>query len=813
MFIELTPDQTRLLIKAAELRVVGRSWDQTARLLDYDTEELTELARESGPAYDKILATVDRGSTREARQEANLTLREQLRNADAKVVQNAANIISRTDCAYARLEPQHAKLELAEKQLELAQFKAELAKKKLLAELGEQDEAQRDPFPQKSNNYHDWFPPTSDGADGKSCYEYVKFATPEELAADRDRDFRKQCYIHNIQHPDEPPLPYWKKPGYNGPDAKGWLKGDQDYDEYHFGGVRGYNNELYPSDFYRKMTEYIKGPEDGDEEEGGTPVPREPKPPADGGGASGTNATGSCDPNGVAENSQGCKPLVDDAKNDRSPTGATETTTVAPTGLGVSGRADQGLRCAPPLAINGDPVGVTNRADPEGVAENSQGCKPLVDDAKNDRSPTGATETTTVAPSGLGVSGRADQGLRCAPPLAIHGDPVGVVRVETNTGSCEEYSLHRSELLAQVNQRGEAVRVQVGVVEGECFAAVGGAERVQVGLAAEFGRLVGGDGDFQAVVGPHTPVVGGLAVEGALPVLPVGPQGGAGGNPELHATVTSFDRVLDGRAAECTLAEQDATVIVAERGRDQFAAADRLRADQHHEGELGVLRGVEPGGDVAALPGPRVGELHLRDGLSFFEKCSRDVCAGSHVAAGAPAQVEDQPAAALLGEVGHHLLDLVVEARLDWAEADVADLVRSVEHAVPLLGVANRTERALGVVHRGPDRGRKRHFFVAAKGDGALLWKDAAGFFLKHQSREREGSELTVDILSGDLGAVEVADDVARLHARLLRRAARHHAHHPPRKHRRAGHGVHFGRRAEVRIRRKCPAAMPCSTW
>ncbi len=77
MFIELTPDQTRLLIKAAELRVVGRSWDQTARLLDYDTEELTELARESGPAYDKILATVDRGSTREARQEANLTLREQ----------------------------------------------------------------------------------------------------------------------------------------------------------------------------------------------------------------------------------------------------------------------------------------------------------------------------------------------------------------------------------------------------------------------------------------------------------------------------------------------------------------------------------------------------------------------------------------------------------------------------------------------------------------------------------------------------------------------------------------------------------------
>ncbi len=319
MFIELTPDQTRLLIKAAELRVVGRSWDQTARLLDYDTEELTELARESGPAYDKILATVDRGSTREARQEANLTLREQLRNTDAKVVQNAANIISRTDCAYARLEPQHAKLELAEKQLELAQFKAELAKKKLLAELGEQDEAQRDPFPQKSNNYHDWFPPTSDGADGKSCYEYVKFATPEELAADRDRDFRKQCYIHNIQHPDEPPLPYWKKPGYNGPDAKGWLKGDADYDEYHFGGVRGYNNELYPSDFYRKMTEYIKGPEesedgsqetgDAEEGEGGTPVPRDPKPPSDpASGASGTNATGSCDPNGVAENSQGCNP-------------------------------------------------------------------------------------------------------------------------------------------------------------------------------------------------------------------------------------------------------------------------------------------------------------------------------------------------------------------------------------------------------------------------------------------------------------------------------------------------------------------------
>ncbi len=334
------------------------------------------------------------------------------------------------------MEPQHAKLELAEKQLELAQFKAELAKKKLLAELGEQDEAQRDPFPQKSNNYHDWFPPTSDGADGKSCYEYVKFATPEELAADRDRDFRKQCYIHNIQHPDEPPLPYWKKPGYNGPDAKGWLKGDADYDEYHFGGVRGYNNELYPSDFYRKMTEYIKGPEesedgsretgDAEEGEGGTPVPRDPKPPSDpASGASGTNATGSCDPNGVTVNSQGCQPLVDDAKNDRSPTGATETTTVAPTGLGVSGRADQGLRCASPLAINGDPVGVTNRADPAGVAENSQGCKPLVDDAKNDRSPTGATETTTVAPSGLGVSVRTTRGCAALHPWLFTATPLG----------------------------------------------------------------------------------------------------------------------------------------------------------------------------------------------------------------------------------------------------------------------------------------------------------------------------------------------------------------------------------------------------
>ena len=217
-----------LLRRAAYWRSRGLSWKQVGEKMNANPEELEELSQIHDKRYRKYLENADKRTRLEERQESGLALRNQLVDDDPKTVQRSADIICRVQVDNAHIDLQRRKQNLELKQLKVRELEAQaqIAAAAVEATRDRRPKSAKPAF-EWSEDYHDWFPNSPEGYNALGIYEYVLLTNAQQLAADRERDFREQCVNRQIQLPDADPLPFWMRPDFDQHcrAAVGWTPG------------------------------------------------------------------------------------------------------------------------------------------------------------------------------------------------------------------------------------------------------------------------------------------------------------------------------------------------------------------------------------------------------------------------------------------------------------------------------------------------------------------------------------------------------------------------------------------------------------
>src|SRR5262249_50980848 len=150
-----------------------------------------------------------------------------------------------------------------------------------------------------------------------------------------------------------------------------------------------------------------------------------------------------------------------------------------------------------------------------------------------------------------------------------------------------------------------------------------------------------------------------------------------------------------------------------------------------------------------------------------------------------------------------HLLNFEVDSALDRSDANVADLILAVDHAIPLAGGAQDAKGALGVVDFSLYARTERLVGAALQSERAIGDERAAGLGIdSHARRVGKLGEQLIRVLGSDRSTVEVRDDVAGLDTGALGRAAGQHTLYSPGEVGRAGHRVWLRHRPEPRDER-----------
>src|SRR5262249_39704707 len=153
--------------------------------------------------YLEYLKSADCRTTLEERQESGLVLRNQLVDEDPKIVQRSADIICRVQVDNAQIDLQYRKheLEIGRLKVQELEAQAQIATAAVEATRDRRPKSAKPAF-EWSEDYHDWFPNSPEGYNALGIFEYVMLTNAQQLAADRERDFREQCVNRQIQLPD-----------------------------------------------------------------------------------------------------------------------------------------------------------------------------------------------------------------------------------------------------------------------------------------------------------------------------------------------------------------------------------------------------------------------------------------------------------------------------------------------------------------------------------------------------------------------------------------------------------------------------------
>jgi hypothetical protein len=313
MVAPATPNHEDVLKRAADLRARGLTWAHVAERLHMTYEDLDELIFQNDALYFELQRAasvrhaMDRG-VYASNHECN-----QLKDPNPRISQRAADILGRFQGECAWIDLQFRKQEDAKREREVRKLEAEARIAKAEAQRGLRFKHRKcvDEWP---NDHREWFPHSAEGWLALAIYEYVLFATPAELAADREDDFREQCANRQIALPDSGPMPYWMRPEYVNASRRilGWAPGEPARFAHDILAINKLPAEANRTDVLRKLNQPLKAglleelqekarreqdlasrererpeeDEDDNDTTTGPPIPRDPKPPSSPGGAS-----------------------------------------------------------------------------------------------------------------------------------------------------------------------------------------------------------------------------------------------------------------------------------------------------------------------------------------------------------------------------------------------------------------------------------------------------------------------------------------------------------------------------------------------
>ena len=238
----LPADDLTILDRIAELRAEGAGWVAVAADLNRDIPELRQLCTQHPRDYSRLLRKWTRSVLSDGMREALCVLRTQLRSKNETASRRSAECLTRARQADDR----------------------EHLRRRQFAHKVEGHSAAPDPLELIQSLPED-DPVRIDWERGKGIREYEARMTPERREQFLEESFRDQCHKRGYAVPGET-IPKWHQPG--------WVKED--------------DSDCTPWKLLEKLPYPIEDeepPEDDEgDSEGGSSVPREPKPPTEPGG-------------------------------------------------------------------------------------------------------------------------------------------------------------------------------------------------------------------------------------------------------------------------------------------------------------------------------------------------------------------------------------------------------------------------------------------------------------------------------------------------------------------------------------------------